>query len=135
VICVCRLYVCYIQYVYVDISYLCINRHLFQNGQLLLKLVIFHPLYTMFLLYHLFQNTKTILLIVLMHILLLRKELYLPDSSVDLGGEGRLADDGNTQGLRHSFSVNTTMKNFIKIFMICLCPYIELKQPPSSMQT
>jgi hypothetical protein len=80
-----------------------------------------------------FQNTKTILLIVFMHILLLRKELYLPDGSVDLGGEGRLADDGNPQRLRHSFSLNTTKKNFIKIFMIC--PYIELIQPLSSMQT
>jgi hypothetical protein len=56
-----------------------------------------------------------------LHILLLRKELRLPDSSVDLGGEGRLTDDGNPQGLRHSFSLNTTKKNFIKIFMIC--PY------------
>jgi hypothetical protein len=65
------------------------------------------------------------------HILLLRKKLCLPDSSVDLGGEGRLADDGNPQGLCHSFSVNTTRKNLITIFMIC--PYTELIQPPSSM--
>jgi hypothetical protein len=38
----------------------------------------------------------------------------LPDSFVDLGGEGRLADDGNPQGLRHSFSLNTTKKNLEK---------------------
>jgi hypothetical protein len=75
--------------------------------------------------------TKTILLIVFMHILLLRKELDLPDSSVDLGGEGRLADDGNPQGLCHSFAVNTTKNEFRKIFMIY--PYFELIQPPSCM--